>query len=543
MIIIREKYIIQLIIMNLKQKLQGYRDLESDKRKINRSRILTNRTIDELIKFPPRSGVDLRLTPGIGPTTELEYGKDILEICKEYEPMDPVVQQQGTVIPNPLPSEDIILSETQREIFQHYDNGENIFMSGQGGTGKTFMIRLLVERYIGKKKIAMTALTGVAADLLGDEARTLHSWSGTGCGISLTTSAIDKIILKIMKEKSNLSSWKTTDILIVDEVSMMSKSLFEILDSIGKRIRRDPRPFGGIQLIFSGDFHQLPPIGKDKDTKAFCFESPLWESTFHKVIILQKLFRQKDPLFMKILQQVRRGKISINTNKILQSKIIKNNEIFNDKNIPTIISPLRNLVKQINDKNMSQLTTEMRTFSSKIETTELFQENTSPQKLKYHSDLLEKRMNADKEITLKIGCHVMCVANLPTAKKSRKIVNGSQGIVVDFIDNLPQVKFINGDTRLIQYHSWESEEILGLKISQIPLILSYAITIHKSQGLTLESAIVDIGDSIFEYGQTYVALSRLTSLDGLYLRSFSHRKITTNPRVKQYYESIVNCLK
>ena len=140
-------------------------------------------------------------------------------------------------------------------------------------------------------------------------------------------------------------------------------------------------------------------------------------------------------------------------------------------------------------------------------------------------------MNTDKTLNLKEGAQVMCVVNMC----DKQLVNGSQGEVIGFANGLPLVKFKNGITQLMEYHSWKSDEIPGLEIQQIPLILSWAITIHKSQGLTLEAAIIDIGKDIFADGQSYVALSRLKSLDGIYLINYDHNKFMTNPKVKEYY--------
>jgi ATP-dependent DNA helicase PIF1 len=148
-------------------------------------------------------------------------------------------------------------------------------------------------------------------------------------------------------------------------------------------------------------------------------------------------------------------------------------------------------------------------------------------------------MNTDKKITLKEGAHVMCIINLDMCS-TNQIVNGSQGKVIGFVNDIPLVKFKNGVTKLMEYHSWKSDEIVGLAVQQIPLILSWAVTIHKSQGMSLDSAIIDIGSGIFEKGQSYVALSRVKSLDGIYLINFDHNKIMTNSKVKEYYSSIIN---
>jgi ATP-dependent DNA helicase PIF1 len=334
-----------------------------------------------------------------------------------------------------------------------------------------------------------------------------------------------------------MKAWKKVDILIVDEVSMMSLKYFETLDKIGRRIRNVDTPFGGIQLIFSGDFYQLPPVGDNSDitTSQFCFESPLWKSTFEHVVILKQNFRQCDPVFMKILKQIRKGGISRESHDILKNRIITKDTHISKSMIPPMICPLKQMVTMVNDRYMKKLDSESFTYEQRIVKTEDFNTFTTDKQVTYEVNQLEKRMNADKTLHLKIGSRVMCVANLDMTG-DQQIVNGSQGIVEKIIGEIPLVRFNNGITKLMEYHSWMSDDIEGLGIQQIPLILSWAITIHKAQGVTLESAIIDAGDNIFEYGQTYVALSRVKTLEGLHLHQFNYNKITTNPKVIEYYE-------
>jgi len=437
------------------------------------------------------------------------------------------------------------LSPEQQEVLCLVRQGLNVFISGPGGTGKSYLIKLICELY-SHKMVKVCALTGCAAELLGCGARTIHSWSGSGMSRGSTYNIINRVYSK----KKNRDAWKKVDILIIDEVSMMSVKYFELLDEIGKTIRNSTQPFGGIQLIFSGDFHQLPPIGDESepDTCKFCFESERWKTTFPNVVLLTHIFRQSDKTFTKILRQVRKGGITQKTHDILNTRLMKkgNKLSYGTGRKPTIISPIRKEVKSVNDRNMSRLDSELVTYESTIVQGGEYEAPTivvngvtkiDQKYIDYEINQLKKRMNGELTLQLKLGAHVMCVANLDMEGK-QQIVNGSQGIIEDIIDGYPVVRYTNGVVKHMTNHSWKSEEIPGLCLMQVPLILSWAITIHKAQGITLDCAIIDAGDKIFEYGQTYVALSRVKSLEGLFLGNFNYKKIKTNPKVTEYYKSL-----
>lgn len=426
------------------------------------------------------------------------------------------------------------LSKEQKHVLTAVKNGDNVFMTGPGGTGKSYLIKNICEMF-PYKKVQVCALTGCAAELLGSKATTVHRWSGIGVGRG------DKsmVVNRVMKKKNIKRNWRKTDVLIVDEVSMMSVKCFELLNLVGQAIRKNERPFGGIQLVFSGDFFQLPPVGEDsdKDTSKYCFESKLWNSVFQETVQLKKMYRQTDPLFSKIMKQVRKGGISKSTFEILKTRILNkaNNKslAYGKKLNPPQIFPKKDSVKSVNAMEMKKLTGESKIYTHKI---------TCPANLSYIPETvidyeistLEKDMNGELTLELKIGSRVMCVANLC----DKGLVNGSQGVVVDFEDDYPVVEFKNGSVHTIGLHSWASDNIEGVSIEQVPLILSWAITIHKAQGITLDSAIIDAGQNIFEDGQTYVALSRVKTLEGLFLGDFDHTKITADPKVVDYYSSL-----
>jgi len=439
-------------------------------------------------------------------------------------------------------------SEEQISVFNKYTQGANIFVTGPGGTGKTALIKYIQKDAVRKGfNIQVCALTGCAAVLLECKAKTLHSWAGIGLG----NGSVEQLVTKIMKNRFLKSNWKGTDILIVDEVSMMSQKLFELLDAIGKAVRKNSRPFGGLQLIFSGDFYQLPPVG-DKDepeTTRFCFESMLWSQTFtlDNHVQLTKIFRQSDPVYQKILNQIREGKLKRSSNEVLLHKIgqqIPDNSIVR----PTKLFPTRNKVDQVNTKEMNGLKTVEQDFNLKyhvdleMTATELLKRRQfTKEQIQTELLYLKGNLRCDEVVKLKVGAQVMCIVNIEL-DNGQTLCNGSQGIITKLSEQgLPVVKFSNGSSSLetvMSYHVWPSENIPGIGVSQLPLILAWALTIHKAQGATLDIAEIDAGSGIFECGQTYVALSRVKSLEGLYLTSFDASKIKVSRKVQEFYLSL-----
>jgi ATP-dependent DNA helicase PIF1 len=432
------------------------------------------------------------------------------------------------------------LSEEQQRVIQLVKEGKNVFMTGPGGTGKSYLINHLLRDLGSSKVIQVCAMTGVAAELLECGAKTIHSWSGTG----ICTDQ-ERAYQKVLSNRLAKKRWKQVDLLIIDEVSMMSVTHLKMLDYVARKIRKQDHPFGSLQILLSGDFHQLPPIGAKNtavthDSHKFCFQCDLWHALFPptNVVSLTTFYRQKDPLFTKLLMQVRKGKISRNSDKILQSRLLSH--VTPDKE-PTLLSPIKHKVTFINDTHMARLTTEPITFTSQVVKNEEFykhkEEELPVSYIRNELSRITHTMNAPPSVTLKVGAKVMCIANIDMIS-TNQIVNGSQGVVTDIIEGIPMVLFKNGVKRFVERHSWMSEDIRGLGIQQIPLILAWAITIHKSQGVTLDSCIVDAGSSIFEYGQAYVAFSRVKTLDGLYLKNYSPYSIKTNPVVQTYYNGL-----
>lgn len=453
------------------------------------------------------------------------------------------------------------LSPEQQLALDEFNKGKNIFLTGPGGSGKTELIkRMVTMSEAHHKKIQVCALTGCAAVLLNCKAKTVHSWAGIG----LASGAIEEIVRKVIGNKFKTAAWKKVDILIIDEVSMMSLKIFEILDLVGKKVRKNLlKPFGGIQVVFSGDFYQLPPVGNDESSSAFCFESEYWASTFDTVVQLKTIFRQTDKTYTDILNQIRVGKLyKSSLDKLSEhvNKPIPITSLFK----PTILLPRRKDVDHINIAELAKLgsveqykytlakvaATELagtgagdkykKNFVSKIndlgKITDLGIQDISDSQKDMEYSFLENNIMADKEVILKKGTQVMCIANIDM-ECDKPIVNGSQGVIIEFVGGLPLIQFNNGEKRTVGYHTWISENFASIAVKQIPLILAWAITIHKAQGVSLDLAQIDVGSNIFECGQTYVALSRIKSLEGLYLTAFNPQKIKVNKKVQEFYKT------
>lgn len=433
-----------------------------------------------------------------------------------------------------------VFSDEQMVGMDLFSKEKNVFLTGPGGTGKSLLIQKMKEYAKNmNKSCSVCALTGCAAVLLDCKATTVHAWSGIG-----TMNGLDEdVIRRVTKKQTIKENWKV-DVLIVDEVSMMSKRMFELLNKIGQLIRKNKKPFGGIQVVFVGDFYQLPPIEKD----GFCFESDQWFYVFPKNqhVELKTFFRQVDPVYIDILMKVRKGSLDKASIAILEKYVARDREQPITKIVPT-----RKHADFINQSMFDKITDPTNTFDALIHKTVTIHLNDgkdldpyviqrsnalSEQEKDREIDTLLKNHNMASRIDLKVGAQVMCTRNINI---DANIINGSQGVVVEFLKNRPVVLFSNGRRMIMERVVVQSESFPTLAIEQYPLSWAWAMTIHKIQGCSLTHAQIDIGSSIFEYGQTYVALSRVRTMDGLYLMNFQPNRIKSNPKVIAFYESLV----
>jgi ATP-dependent DNA helicase PIF1 len=440
-----------------------------------------------------------------------------------YIPTEPTL----TPLANP---ESPNLNQGQQTAYDAILAGSSIFLTGPGGTGKSFLINTLYNDVPEKtgKKVALTALTGCAALLLHHKAKTIHSWAGIGLG----RDPVPLLIANARKSRKAKTNWMNTDVLVIDEVSMMTPDLFEKLDQVGRALRRNPHtPFGGMQIVLVGDFFQLPPI-PDAGPVSFLFESPLWISMDLQTYELTEYVRQKEEVFQKVLEEARRGELTKRSLKILARRmgLDYSKEVIQ----PTMLFTRRAQVDLINMSHLKKLTTERHvykattTFNSKtiLEPNELVQKGVA--KLDYEAAY-------SPELILARGAQVMLITNVAPEKG---LVNGSRGVVVRFEEgdvHTPVVLFRNGKEYPITHATWELPDMPGIKRQQIPLRLAYAITIHKAQGATLDCALIDVGSRTFEVGQAYVALSRVKDLEGLYIHDLDPAAFMASEKVKEFY--------
>lgn len=428
------------------------------------------------------------------------------------------------------------LNPQQQAAFDAVVEGKSIFITGPGGTGKSFLLENLHTYFKlrSKRKLAITAMTGCAAVLIGPFAKTLHSWAGIGLG----RGDAEKIAEKVAEDKRKGPRWRKTDCLVIDEVSMMTPELLDLLDVVGRKARKCPNsPFGGLQIVFVGDFYQLPPVGPG----GFAFDSPTWGRVVKEVISLTEIVRQKDPAFQKILNEARIGELTPESYAILETR--KNMEWKRKEIKPTLLFTKNTDVNEINEGQMRKLPGEEHVFQATS--------HIPPGMSKAVADMLIEKLDKDApyevELRLKEQAQVMLLKQYYEEKDDKDgkkvltpvhgLVNGSRGIVTSFsAEKYPVVKFLNGKTVVIKPATWSlDDETDSLKREQIPLRVAYALTIHKAQGASLDSALVDVGPSTFECGQAYVALSRVRSLESLYIYEISPRAFRANQKVKAFY--------
>lgn len=409
---------------------------------------------------------------------------------------------------------------TQSEALDILKTGANVFLTGEPGSGKTHTINAYV-RYLEAHHIypAITASTGIAATHIGG--MTIHSWSGIGIKPSLSPYDLDRIASNEYVAKRI----KKAAVLIVDEVSMLAPRMLTMIDAVCREVRHSSEPFGGLQTIFVGDFFQLPPVTRTESLAIdeltgepegrFAYEAPVWSRARFITCYLTEQHRQDDDTFLSLL-----GAIRSNTFTQEHFAHITDRQIEHDavpENIPKLFSHNAD-VNVVNDNKLSNI---------QAEEVRLAMSGTGAPAL---IEMLKKGCLSPEVLLLKKGAEVMCTKNNPQAG----FANGTLGVVVRFETGTkyPVVELRDGRQIIVEPMSWVVEENgkIRAEIKQVPLRLAWAITIHKSQGMSMDEAVMDLGQ-VFEYGQGYVALSRVRRLSGLYLLGFNERTFQVDETV------------
>lgn len=481
------------------------------------------------------------------------------------------------------------LTEKQSSALQAFKKGKSLMITGPAGCGKSFLLSHIVDfcRATGKH-VGITAMTGVAAMLI--DGVTLHSWAGIG----LAKDSAYVLSQWARKNKKSRNNWNAAQVLIIDEVSMMDASLFEKLDVVAQTVRGRPGiPFGGLQMVFCGDFAQLKPIPKPGERERYCFESPLWHTTMFPpskdargvTVYLDKILRQNCPEFQDMLMRIRLGKPTPHDIKQLQRRAVTREQVKdlkiiiprdNDKNaeqqqqeqeqeqeddviLPTQLFPTRAEVAEVNFRELAKLIHDEKKPHRTFTATDTAFHVTTQQQQQQHStaatevedccstkitmtahmqDTMDKRQRFVKVLQLAIGAQVMLLVNHCV---EAGLVNGSRGVVSEFdaVTGAPVVTFDNGEVLtvpLVTYKVDFEKNQFG-KRSQYPLALAWATTIHKSQGATLSYVVTDLANT-FDDAQVYVTLSRVKTLDGLFIIDGNVGNVGCDPRVQEYYSAL-----
>jgi len=410
---------------------------------------------------------------------------------------------------------------TQEQAFKIMKTGVNIYLTGSAGCGKTYLLNQYIS-YLAKHEIAcaITASTGIAATHMNG--MTIHSWSGIGI-----RNFLDEKGLEQLEEKKYL--WKRFEkarVLIIDEVSMLHSSQLDMVEKVCRRFKRNDKPFGGLQVILSGDFFQLPPINthSDDNQSGMIFNSAAWQILNPAICYIEEQHRQEDDRLSEILNMIRENKIEEKHYELLNGRVgidlkkgIKATKLYtHNVNVDEINSIELSLIE--NKEYICQMT------------------SSGPEPL---VEMLKKSCLAHEKLKLKVGAEVMCIKN----NFEEGYVNGSRGKIIGFEEENgnPIVELYNGKKISLKPELWAIEEDGKIKasVSQIPLRLAWAITIHKSQGMSLDNALIDLNRT-FSYGMGYVALSRVRTLEGISLVGFSPESLKVDPIVLELDQDLKN---
>lgn len=397
---------------------------------------------------------------------------------------------------------------TQHEALTILKTGANVYLTGEPGAGKTYTIEQYVS-YLREHSIepAITASTGIAATHI--HGMTIHSWSGIGIKRKLSEYDVDQIA----SNEYVARRIGKTKVLIVDEVSMLDGATLDMVDRVCRAVKSSESPFGGIQVVLVGDFFQLPPISREESEPHFAFDAVVWDELKPIICYIDEQHRQDDTRFLSFLTAVRANNIGEEHHEYLQSRIYHYDDV--PDGIPKLFPHNAN-VDLLNEHELGQLTTDSHVYEMESEGAPALVQS------------LTRSCLSPEKLMLKVGAVVMFTKNNPTLG----FANGTLGVVVGFdpYDSYPIIETRDGRMITAAPMDWIVEENgkIRARIVQVPLRLAWAMTIHKSQGMSLDAAVMDLSHS-FEYGQGYVALSRVRSLSGLYLIGWNEKSLLVHP--------------
>ena len=385
-------------------------------------------------------------------------------------------------------------------------SGRSALLTGAAGTGKTYLLNTFIAQARKRgKKVSVTATTGLAATHLGGN--TIHSWSGIGVSDHLPNNFFERL------SKTRRDVISKTDVLIIDEISMLHDFRLDMIDKVLRTVRENDQPFGGIQLVMSGDFFQLPPVNRPNEQGGgFVVYSDAWQELQPAVLYLERQYRQNDDRLLEILTALRTGDVR---RRHVEALLARTKIEPPDGDI-TELHTVNVDVDDINIQKLAELPGEERSYQQTTTGSKIYVEN------------LQRSVLAPENLVIKLGALVMAVKNSP----QKLYANGSIGTVVDFepLTEYPVVEFRDGRRVTMVPDVWELRdgERKRASISQVPLRLAWAITVHKSQGMTLDAAKIDLRKAFVE-GMGYVALSRVRDLDNLYLYGINRRALEVSP--------------
>jgi len=410
--------------------------------------------------------------------------------------------------------------ETALEILK---SGKNVFITGAAGTGKSYLLNQYIDYLENIKEISpvIVAPTGIAASHLGGQ--TIHSYFGLGIRQTVTDSFINKLGQNQFYQKK----MRKLEVLIIDEISMVSPTLFSTIDEILKAFKDPFEPFGGVQVVLSGDFFQLPPIQKEHQLERFAWQSDAWRELEFNVCYLQEKFRQTNDVLINILDDIRAGKISDESFSALKSRC---NIDLDVDFTPTRLYTHNFNVDRVNHTELEKLNTPLKSFLAETDGEDML------------VDKVYKMSMVKETLYLKVGATVIFIKN----STPKGYVNGTTGVITEFNDDgVPVVLTSSGHKITADVEEWKLKNDMDkvvAKVTQIPLRLAWALTIHKSQGMTLDSAEIDLSKT-FEVGQGYVALSRIKSIKGLKLLGLNEVALQVDSTILKIDDRIKNASK